>query len=197
MFISFEGVGGAGKTTQAARASDFLCKCGVKSVLTREPGGTTLGEHLRSLILGQDELRPSAEALLFAAARAELVAEVIAPTLARGDSVVCDRFIDSSLAYQGIVRGLGIETVLDINETATQGLLPNKTFLLHVDIVEAARRRKAIDRIEGAQLEIKRALSNAYLELASRFQSRIVGVDANRPAEEIAEEVREHVRALL
>src|SRR4051794_2240662 len=150
MFITFEGVGGAGKTTQAGLLYAALLDEGRDVVLTHEPGGTKLGERLRRVLL-EDEppdvtISPWTEATLFAAARAELVTEVIAPTLTRGALVVCDRFIDSSLAYQGIGRGLGVEPVLALNRLVVGDVFPDQTFLLTVDLDDALRRRVHVDR---------------------------------------------------
>ena len=127
MFVSFEGVDGSGKSTQARLLAEHLGDAGRDVVLTREPGGTPLGEAIRELLLAGDAMAPWAEAALFAAARAELVAEVIGPALDRGAWVVCDRFVDSSLAYQGIARGLGVDEVLELNLPLLAGRLPGRT----------------------------------------------------------------------
>src|SRR3954451_7117208 len=140
MFVSFEGVDGSGKSTQARLLADHLRAAGREVVLTREPGGTPLGESIRELLLGGEEMAPWAEAALFAAARAELVAEVIGPALDRGAWVVCDRFVDSSLAYQGIARGLGLDEVLELNLPAVGGRLPDRTFVLLLDAASASQR---------------------------------------------------------
>src|SRR5213592_3707254 len=149
MFVSFEGVDGSGKSTQARLLEDYLAGLGREVVATREPGGTDLGERVRGLLLDGPPISHWAEAALFAAARAEHAEEVIRPALERGADVVCDRFIDSSLAYQGIARGLGLERVLELNLTVLGGLLPDRTFVLAVDATAAAGRREgAPDRIE-------------------------------------------------
>src|SRR5262245_57767978 len=127
MFVSFEGVDGSGKSTQAELATAYLREGSRELVATREPGGTVLGEQIRGLVLGGPEMSVWAEASLFAAARAELAEQVIRPALARGAIVVCDRYLDSSLAYQGVARGLGIERVLELN-AAVADLLPERTF---------------------------------------------------------------------
>jgi dTMP kinase len=191
VFVSFEGVDGSGKTTQARLLEQHLSGLGRDVVATREPGGTELGEELRRLVLNGPEISPWAEAAIFAAARAEHAAQVIRPALARGADVVCDRFVDSSLAYQGIARGLGFEPVLELNVTVLEGLLPDRTFVVAVDAGTAAARREGEpDRIEregdGFQAEVGRA----YEDLAERFPERVELLDGMRPAEEIAAEVR-------
>ncbi|MBA3476586.1 MAG: dTMP kinase, partial [Actinobacteria bacterium] len=129
MFVSFEGLDGAGKTTQVARLRAWLEADGREVVTAREPGGTALGEQLRALVLHGGEMTPWAEALLYAAARAELVAEVIEPALARSADVLLDRYLDSSVAYQGIGRGLGLHRVLELNLLAVNGCVPDRTFV--------------------------------------------------------------------
>jgi dTMP kinase len=191
MFVTFEGLDGSGKTTQAELLRDRLEDEGRDVVLTREPGGTPLGERIRELLLaGADEMAPWAEAALFAAARAELVERVIRPALDRGAVVVCDRFVDSSLAYQGIARALGVDAVLELNLRATQGLLPTRTFLLAGEPAELdARVGTERDRMEREGVEFRRLVHDAYLELARRFPERIVVLDALQPADETAAEV--------
>ena len=170
MFVTFEGLDGSGTTTQSELLRQHLEEAGRDVVLTREPGGTELGERVRELVLGGLEISPWAEAALFAAARAELVAEVIQPALERGADVVCDRYLDSSLAYQGIARGLGVDRVLALNVNAIRGILPDVTFLLLVDPEEAQRRSGPPgDRIEREGDEFLREVDKAYRELGSAF----------------------------
>jgi dTMP kinase len=191
VFVSFEGVDGSGKTTQARLLEEHLRALGRDVVATREPGGTALGEELRRLVLGGPEMSPWAEAALFAAARAEHAAEVIRPAIARGADVVCDRFVDSSLAYQGIGRGLGLDPVLQLNLTVLEGLLPDRTFVVDVDAaVAAARRDGEPDRIEREGEGFQAQVARAYAELAARFPERVELVDGTRPAEQVADEVR-------
>jgi dTMP kinase len=197
VFVTFEGLDGSGKTTQVELLRSYLEGEGRDVVATREPGGTELGERIRELLLQGGEVSPWAEAALFAAARAELVARVIAPALERGSDVVCDRYLDSSLAYQGIARGLGVEHVLALNVNAIRGILPDVTFLLLLDADEAARRSGADpDRIEREGGNFRRAVESAYRELAGIFPGRVVALDGSRPPEEIAKEVRERLPGL-
>jgi dTMP kinase len=197
VFITFEGLDGSGKTTQAELLTESLRGEGRDVLATREPGGTPLGEEVRRLLLEGVEMSAWAEAALFAAARAELADTVISPALAAGRDVVCDRYLDSSLAYQGIARGLGVERVLQLNLDATEGLLPDRTFLVLVDPEIAAERGDVgRDRIEREGLELQRKVDSAYRELASMFPNRITTVDGNRPPDVIAEEIRGRLREL-
>ena len=197
MFVTFEGLDGSGTTTQAELLRRHLEEAGRDVVTTREPGGTELGEQVRDLVLHGPDVSPWAEAALFAAARAELVAQVIQPALERGAEVVCDRYLDSSLAYQGIARGLGVDRVLALNIDAIRGILPDVTFLLLVDPEEARRRSgPPADRIEREGDDFLRAVDEAYRELGSIFAGRIVTLDASKPAEEVAKEVRDQLPGL-
>ena len=191
MFVTFEGVDGSGKSTQARLCEEYLLGLGRDVVATREPGGTELGELVRELVLNGPPMWPWAEAALFAASRAEHAAEVIRPALERGADVVCDRFIDSSLAYQGIVRGLGLERVLQLNLTVLDGLLPDRTFVLAVDAAAAGARREGTpDRIEREGDDFQAEVGLAYAELAGRFPGRVELLDGSLPPEEIAATVR-------
>jgi dTMP kinase len=198
MFVTFEGIDWSGKSTQAELLSEWLRAQGRTVLATREPGGTPVGEGVRSLVLHGDDMSPWAEAALYAAARAEHVERSIRPALERGEDVVCDRYIDSSVAYQGIGRGLGADRVRELSLTVTQGLQPDRTFLVLVGLDEARRRSGTEhDRIERAGDEFMLRVDKGYRVLAADSPDRIVALDGERPAEEIAEEIREHVRPLL
>jgi dTMP kinase len=179
MFISLEGIDGSGKTTQARLLARAL---GENVVLMREPGGTETGERIRELLKDPMlELDPMAELLLFCAARAELVEEVIAPARDRGRAVVCDRFSDSSVAYQGVARGLGVERVEEICDLATGGVWPDLTILLRIDPDRAAERigRRRADRFEGEGIELQRRVAEGYDEVARRHPERIRVIDGD------------------
>ncbi|MSO48091.1 MAG: dTMP kinase [Thermoleophilia bacterium] len=186
MFVSLEGPDGVGKSTQVALLADRLRGLGLEVVQCREPGGTELGESVRVLLLDpQVQLSDRAEALLFAAARAEIVEQVIAPALARGAWVVCDRFIDSSIVYQGIGRGLGIEAVAEASLFATGGLLPVRTIVLH----GVARRDAVPDRMESAGVEFHARVEQGFLQLGEFDPERVRLVDAQGSEAEVAERI--------
>jgi dTMP kinase len=197
MFITFEGVDGSGKSTQARLLAEQLRANGRDVVETREPGGTELGERVRDLLLKGPAIAPWTETALFAAARAQLVDEVIRPSLARGADVVCDRYLDSSLAYQGLARGLGVERVLELNLLVTGGLLPDRTFLLLVPLDRAVRQRGSRpDRIEREGEDFVARVDAAYRELAGIFAQRVIAIDATPPPDDVAETIRGHLRDL-
>ena len=197
MFISFEGQDGSGKTTQVGLLVDWLRGEGHEVVSSREPGGTPIGEAIRDVVLHGLEMTPWTEAALFASARAEHVASLIRPALERGAWVVCDRYVDSSLVYQGIGRGLGVREVLDLNNTVTGGLMPARTFVLALDAVAARDRQNGyLDRIEREDADFRGTVADGYRDLAVLFPERVAVLDGTRSPEEIAGEVREQVRSL-
>jgi dTMP kinase len=181
-FIAFEGGEGAGKSTQMEALIDWLEARGEEAVTTREPGGTPIGDRIREILLDPDgDIDPRTEALLYAADRAEHVAKVIKPALDAGKIVVSDRFIDSSLAYQGLARGLGLEEIYDISEWATGGILPDLVLYLKLDAGTGLRRSEGSpDRIEREQGDFHERVAGAYRELAERFPERFVVIDAGR-----------------
>jgi dTMP kinase len=197
VFVSFEGLDGSGKTTQAVLARSFLAEQGRETVATREPGGTRLGEAIREILLDGAEMTPWAEAALFAAARAELVVEVIKPALDRGADVLSDRYLDSSLAYQGIARGLGVDAILGLNWSGIGGLLPDRTFLLLVDPEESLRRGEGEpDRIEREGLAFRVLVDGGYRRLAELYPDRIVAIDGSLRPVDVARIVHGHLREL-
>jgi dTMP kinase len=184
VFITLEGIDRSGKTTQARLLAEAL---GPETLLLREPGGTDAGERVRELLADPGlKLDPVTELLLFGAARAELVTRAIRPALDAGRNVVCDRFIDSTLAYQGEARGLGRKPVEALNRLATGGLEPDLTLLLRIDPEPAARREgEAQDRFEREGLELQRAVAGAYDEIARLNPARVVVIDADRDVEAV------------
>ena len=187
LFVTFEGIDRSGKTTQARMLCEAL---GNQALAVREPGGTAVGERVRDLLKEPHvEIAPHAEALLFAAARSELCRQVIRPALEQGRVVISDRFLDSSLAYQGEARGLGVEGVFEMNRWATDGLLPDLTIYLAIDPHAAAARAGGGDRIEGEGRALQERVAQAYERLAAADAGRWRRIDADRPAEEIHAEV--------
>jgi dTMP kinase len=194
LFVTFEGIDRSGKTTQARLLCDAL---GDECLAVREPGGTPVGERVREVLKDPSiEIGREAEALLFAAARAELVSNVIRPALAEGRVVVSDRFLDSSLAYQGHARGLGVEEVERVNRFATGGLTPDLTLLLWIDPAAAAARAGEADRFEDEGERLQREVLAAYEELADADPERWRRIEANRPPDEVHADVLAAVQAM-
>lgn len=197
MFITFEGIEGAGKSTMMALLANHMRQTGDTPVMTREPGGSRLGKRLRAMLLDcrQEGLSCRAELCLFLADRAQHIAEVILPALEAGQSVFCDRFVDSTLAYQGYGRGMNIEELKSVNEAAVGPLMPGLTFLLDLPVQEGLGRAGERNRIEGTvisegrfdseSLDFHERVRKGYLELAKMNPERIVVVNADRPPEEV------------
>jgi dTMP kinase len=189
LFISLEGVDGSGKSTQARLLVEAL---GAETVAIREPGGTDAAERIRDLLADPAvELEPLAELLLFLAARADLTERVIRPALEAGRTVVSDRFSDSSVAYQGAARGLGVGEVIGLCDTATDGLWPDLTLLLEVEPELSLGRAGGKDRFESEGLELQRAVARAYGEIAIIASDRVVVIDADGTVDEVHERVME------
>ncbi len=187
-FISLEGVDGSGKSTQASMLAEALRGRGHEVIHVREPGGTPLGEDVRDIVLGPDAMSPWAEAFLFAAARAQLVADVIAPALVAGTWVVADRFLDSSLAYQGAARGLGIAEVASINAHGIGGSMPDLTIILDIPPGAAVDRRAgrgSVDRIEGEGEALQESVAEGYREVARMYPDRVHLVSAAGTLEDV------------
>jgi len=203
MFLAFEGIDGVGKSTQLSLLADYMRDRHGAAVLTlQEPGGTELGEHVRSLVLDPDHgpLDASTEVFLFMAARSHLVDTRIRPALREGRTVLCDRFLWSSVVYQGIVGGLGIQAVLDMGRVATGGTMPHCTFLFDISVSEASRRktgRETVDRIEGKGEEFQEKLRVGFLQLAREFPEDIVIIDAGGSEDEVQQRLRTEVEKLL
>lgn len=201
LFLTFEGPEGAGKSTQLAALVRHLHAAGRAVTETREPGGTLLGTQVRRVVLDPAlEMGPLPEFLLYSASRAQLVAEVIRPALARGEVVVCDRYADSTLAYQGHGRGLDLDFLNRVTQEATGGLRPDLTVLLDLDpalgLARAARRGQP-DRLERADLAFHTRVRGGFLTLAAAEPGRFVVLDATRPVAELADEIWGAVAARL
>lgn len=190
IFISMEGPDGAGKTTQIELLKAYLENKGYEILITREPGGTKISEAIRSIILDRSnvEMDYMTEALLYASARAQLVAEVIKPAIAAGKAVISDRFVDSSAVYQGMARGLGVENVYKINEFAIQDMMPKLTIHLDLPAFVGIMRKKnqaELDRMELEKAEFHERVAEGYRQLAKMSPERIYTIDATLPVEEI------------
>ncbi len=188
-YVAFEGVEGAGKSTVAARIAERIEAGGDPVAVVREPGGTAAGERIREVLLDPlSDIRPWTEALLFAAARAQLVRDVVRPALGRGAWVISDRSVYSSLAYQGAGRGLGVELVRSVNDAGLEGLWPDLVVLLRLDPTLGLDRQQVPDRIGAEGVEFQRAVSAAFDTLAAEEPERFIVVDATRPLAEIVED---------
>ncbi len=186
VFITFEGIEGAGKSTQATRLYEYLKSISKKAVLTREPGGTETGKKIREILLSktQEKFPPKAELFLYEADRNFHIHNVIKPYLSRGFYVICDRFIDSTLAYQGYARGLDINLVKKLNELAVEGVYPDITFLIDIPVdISLKRLGKNKDRIESESRDFHEKLREGFLKIAEENPDRIVVVSGEQPVE--------------
>lgn len=198
IFITMEGPDGAGKSTQIDLLRVYLLEKGYDIIVCREPGGTVISEAIREVILNKDykNMGHMTELLLYAAARAQLVEEVIQPALSQGKVVICDRFIESSAVYQGIARGMGIDLVYEVNQFAVDGTMPDITILLDIDAETGIGRKKQqaeLDRMESEQLGFHKKVVEGYRLLAERNKNRMVKIDGRNSIEEIHRQIKEAV----
>jgi len=191
--ITFEGIDGSGKSTQIQLLEAEFEKLDISYKTFREPGGTKLSEKIRAILLDKEniELYSNAESLLFAAARAQLTAEQIKPALTKGEFVICDRFTDSTIAYQGYGRGLNINNLELINTIATDGLIPDITFILDIDPQKATERLKTVnpDRMEAAGIDFFKKIRQGYCQIREQNQSRCIVIDGEKPQKDISKEI--------
>jgi dTMP kinase len=201
ILISLEGPDGAGKTTQIELLSARASHAGFKTLKTREPGGTPLGDDVRAILLNPryQEMKPLTEVFLYAAARAQLFGQVIEPALSRGELVLCDRFIDSSLAYQAYGGGIDFDFVLQLNMEAIKGRLPDHTFILDLPPQRGLTRRPAAtaDRVEQKPLGFHNLVRSGFLALCEQFPSRITVIDATLPIESVSAQIWDVVVPVL
>ena len=197
LFIAFEGGDGAGKSTQVALLREAFEAAGRTVTVTRQPGGTELGQQIRDLVLHGDHVAPRAEALLFAADKAHHVEQLIRPALRRGDVVITDRYTDSSVAYQGAGRDLGAQEVHDLNMWAVDGLVPELTVVVDISAQEGRRRRGDVhDRLESEEDAFHESIRAHYLAMAQGNPQRYVVVDGTRPPEDIHDDVVGRLRSM-
>ena len=194
MFITLEGPEGSGKTTAVDYAVSKLEEMGYKIVRTREPGGTPISEQIRNVILDKANtaMDERTEALLYAASRRQHLVEKVWPALKEGKIVICDRYLDSSLAYQGGARGLGVENILNVNNFATEGTFPDLTLLFDIDpqiglARIAANANREVNRLDLEKLDFHNKVRNTFLELAKRYPERFIVIDASKSREEVAD----------
>ncbi len=191
-FITFEGLDKSGKTTQINLFCDYLRSIDIPFLFTREPGGNPVSERIRDLLLDPDNnMHPMCEALLYAAARSELVQTILAPALVSGQNVVCDRYVDSSVAYQGFGRSLGLETVRAVNAFATGGLMPDLTYYLSISPLDAMGRAEGpLDRMEGADMDFHERVRHGYETLCAAEPKRFCAIDASASIDEVQKAIR-------
>jgi dTMP kinase len=197
LFLTFEGPEGAGKSTQIRLLAAWLQEQGFSVVETREPGGTRLGQGIRQLLLHQDQMSAEAEYLLYSADRAEHMQTLIRPALAQGQTVLCDRWLDSSLAYQGFGRGLDLDWLRAVAQGAVQGVQPDKTFLFDLPPEVGLARLDSPDRLERESIEFHRRVRQGYLKLAAAEPERFVVLDATQTSQTLQAQLREHLHSLF
>ena len=204
MFITLEGPEGSGKTTAVEQAVKKLEAMGYQIVRTREPGGTEISEQIRNVILDKNNtsMDPRTEALLYAASRRQHLVEKVWPAIKEGKIVICDRYLDSSLAYQGGARGLGIDNILNINQFATEGTFPDLTLLFDIDPEIGLARinsnaSREVNRLDLEKLEFHKMVRNTFLSLAKRYSDRFVIIDASQSREKVAEATIEAILSRL
>lgn len=195
LFISIDGGEGAGKTTQMKILAESLQKDGYTTVITCEPGGTELGIKLREILLNSENVSPRAEALLYAADRADHVSSLIRPALERGEVVITDRYLDSSVAYQGAARSLGADQVRELSLWATEELLPDVTFFLDIDVKVGFERKRGdkLDRLEKEPTAFHEEVRKMFIKLAKNDPGRVVVVNASQNMDEIAKQIKDEV----
>jgi len=201
-FITFEGGEGSGKTTLIEMLTNELNQLGYNILKTREPGGSKIAEEIRNVILNVDnvDMDYKTEALLLAASRRQHLTEVIIPALNAGKIVICDRYVDSSLAYQGYARGLGIKEVYEINNYAIEGILPELTIYIDIDPIIGLNRikgRDKVDRLDLEEISFHTKVKEGYLELAKMFKERFKVINGNRTPEEIYEDIKKEILKIL
>ncbi len=206
-FVTFEGIEGSGKSTVARAVLERFLQAGLECIITREPGGNEISEKIREMLLdpANTSISPRAELLLYVASRAQLIGEVIGPALESGTSVLCDRFMDASVAYQGWARGLGEDVVADLNSFAVAGAVPDRTYLLDLEVGDGFERgpdrrevegQRSRDRLELEKRAFHEKVREGYLRIASREPDRVAVVNASRPLNEVIEAVLRNLRAL-
>jgi dTMP kinase len=202
-FITLEGPEGSGKSTHASRLAEYLRSKGRDVLLTREPGGTAIGDQIRAILNDHANaaMQPRAEILLFCASRAQLISQMIRPHLARGGTIVCDRYVDSTLAYQGYGRGLNLARLKSISDFATEGLVPDITLLLDLPVETGLARRRRSDsdwnRLDALEVEFHRRVRQGYLRLARRSPKRWILIDADKEEEEVWSQILRSVSARI
>lgn len=201
IFVTFEGPDGSGKTTQVTLLKDYFKSLGYEVLITREPGGTNISEKIRRLILDPEnkEMGAVCEALLYAASRAQHMYEIIIPALNAGKMVICDRFVDSSIVYQGYARGLGDEMVGNINEHAIQGRTPDRTFLITIPPEVGIKRKNsdgALDRLEQEDIQFHKKVYEGYNRLKGKYE-RIMHIDGTQDRDKIQSIIREDINRIM